>query len=204
MRIERLWWDFTVGLGSKWHEFFESLEVHDRLDINNDAHMWLLHFLFLDALNQEITVWANGWNTHVMSLRDQRNQSPASLFYFGCITKGLRGKHPSSETVPDEPVDDPEAYGIDWEVLQDQHLRQHHNWHNQDDVAQDGLLDQPLDHTRFSQVEVPGYDCPLSPDQILQLRDALLLLGHLDTHDMNIRRLMWQVAFHVCTAMATV
>jgi hypothetical protein len=190
-----------MGLGYKWHEFFEGLEYHDGLDINNDAHMWLLHFLFLDALNEEITAWANGWNTHIMSLRGQRNQTPAHLFYFGCISQGLRGTHPSHPTLPEEPLDDPEGYGIDWQELEDNQLVDHHHHHNPEEEDLAGVLDQPAYNLRLNQVEVPEYDCPLTDAQVLQLKQSL---GDADTNSMVARRHTWRRGFQVCREMARV
>jgi len=59
IHIERLWVDFTAGVGAKWKNFFEELEVQSDLDPNLLSHIWLLHYLFLDKLNQDITDWAN-------------------------------------------------------------------------------------------------------------------------------------------------
>ena len=53
IRIERLWQDVTRGFGRKWKEFFQQLEVEWGLDPNNDAHIWLLHYLFLEAINED-------------------------------------------------------------------------------------------------------------------------------------------------------
>ncbi|KAI0371588.1 hypothetical protein BV20DRAFT_1051599 [Pilatotrama ljubarskyi] len=53
IRIERLWVDVTSGFGSKWKEFFHQLEAQHGLNVDNDAHVWLLHHLFLEAINRD-------------------------------------------------------------------------------------------------------------------------------------------------------
>ncbi|KIO19209.1 hypothetical protein M407DRAFT_48023, partial [Tulasnella calospora MUT 4182] len=64
VRIERLWVDLTVALGAKWAEFFELLEVQSGLDINNINHIWLLHYLFLADINEEVSFFVRTWNHH--------------------------------------------------------------------------------------------------------------------------------------------
>ncbi|KAF5339525.1 hypothetical protein D9611_011449 [Ephemerocybe angulata] len=53
IRIERLWKDYYIGLIDKWYHFFHDLEAFYGLDVDNPIHLWLLHHLFLPALNEE-------------------------------------------------------------------------------------------------------------------------------------------------------
>ncbi|KAG2063454.1 hypothetical protein BDR04DRAFT_1037928, partial [Suillus decipiens] len=66
IRIERLWVDFTQGIGSKWKSFFQDLEATSGLDTDNihHIHIWLLHYLFLETLCKEVHGWAKAWNNH--------------------------------------------------------------------------------------------------------------------------------------------
>ena len=76
IRIERLWVDVTQGVGHKWYIFFEDLERSGLLDINNDAHIWLLHFMFLEPIN-----WgADGMGGNVEYAHDEfaRHEEPVS------------------------------------------------------------------------------------------------------------------------------
>ena len=50
-RIERIWYDVTEGFGGKWKDFFTDLEANEGLDVDNQAHIWLLHHLYLDDIN---------------------------------------------------------------------------------------------------------------------------------------------------------
>ena len=79
-----------------------------------DAHIWLLHHLFLAAINQDADDWASTWNEHKIRLNDERTRSPRDLFFFGMIENGVRG----FDDVPaahddDEDIDDLDTYGID-------------------------------------------------------------------------------------------
>jgi hypothetical protein len=53
IRIERLWVDITSGFGKKWHDFFTVLESREGLNTNLDAHIWLIHHLFLQFINHD-------------------------------------------------------------------------------------------------------------------------------------------------------
>ena len=91
--IERLWYDdLTEGLGSKWKTFFIELEAGDFLDVQNTAHIWLLHALFLDAINKELQEWARMWNQHTMQIQGKRSCSPNIMFMFGEVQEGVRGR----------------------------------------------------------------------------------------------------------------
>jgi hypothetical protein len=90
IRIERLWRDLTRGMGRKWKSFFTSLEAGNLLDPNFDDHIWLLHFLFLPCINQDLQEWAEVWNSHKIRLGDQgKESSPKELFIMGRLEAGF-------------------------------------------------------------------------------------------------------------------
>ncbi|KAM6496392.1 hypothetical protein JOM56_009098, partial [Amanita muscaria] len=80
IRIERLWVEVGRAIVSKWKPFFESLERHHGLDVDSAGHIWLLHHLYLRALNEEILGWAEHWNSHTMRLKHEANKSPRQMF----------------------------------------------------------------------------------------------------------------------------
>ncbi|KAF5379472.1 hypothetical protein D9615_006551 [Tricholomella constricta] len=116
IRIERLWRDLTLGFSGKWWNFFQSLEVHDRLNADSASHIWLLHHLFLEAINEDAIQWAEAWNHHVLSQRGQRQRSPRDMFFFGMMEHGMRGL-PGEVLEPE--VEDVAEFGIDWEMYDD-------------------------------------------------------------------------------------
>lgn len=91
VRIERLWVDVTAQVGASWAEAFTQLELHHGLDINNTHHIWLLHLLFLPAINQQLTFFAESWNQHRIQIRNGPNHSPADLFSFDMLVHGIQG-----------------------------------------------------------------------------------------------------------------
>jgi hypothetical protein len=46
------------GFGNKWKMFFMDLEATDELNMSNPAYIWLLHHLFLPAINEDMLEWA--------------------------------------------------------------------------------------------------------------------------------------------------
>ena len=120
IRIERLWVDVTAQVGAAWAEFFRTLELRHGLNINNAYHIWLLHYLFLDAINSDLDFFAQSWNQHKISFRGARSRSPADMFGFDMIALGVRG---DMVTDTDLQPDELEVYGMDWEALQDDTLR---------------------------------------------------------------------------------
>ncbi|KAG0693822.1 hypothetical protein DFH29DRAFT_815954 [Suillus ampliporus] len=77
IRIECLWRDVTQGFGRKWKQFFQLLEDHHDLKPNLDAHVWLLHHVFLDAVNDDAFQWAEAWNHHQLRIPGWRAAEPS-------------------------------------------------------------------------------------------------------------------------------
>ncbi|KIO22614.1 hypothetical protein M407DRAFT_79038, partial [Tulasnella calospora MUT 4182] len=112
VRIERLWVDLTVSLGAKWADFFQLLEVQSGLDINNVNHIWLLHYLFLADINEEVSFFVRTWNHHPIQMRGQLNRSPIDMYGFDMLVHGIRG-----DVYDEQGTQDLELYGVDWEAL---------------------------------------------------------------------------------------
>ena len=72
-RIEPIWYDWTTQAGSWWVNFFVLLEERGGLDVDQPNHLWLLHKLFLNALNAHIVEFVQMWNDHII------RQAPASI-----------------------------------------------------------------------------------------------------------------------------
>ncbi|KAJ6457388.1 hypothetical protein C8R45DRAFT_1056388 [Mycena sanguinolenta] len=118
VRIERLWVDVTAQVGATWADRFIMLEVRYGLDINNVAHIWLLHFLFLGTINSQLAFFAGAWNQHRIQMRGSTNRSPTDMFVFDMFINGVRGDQlPPEEEGLNE--DELEIYGIDWQGLRE-------------------------------------------------------------------------------------
>jgi hypothetical protein len=90
-RIERLWRDYKQAVSEKWKDFLADLEHNYNLNPDNQAHIWLLHWLFLDAINKDLDEWVNAWNHHKISLPGEPDRSPRDMYIFGMLEDGPRG-----------------------------------------------------------------------------------------------------------------
>ncbi|KAJ7205826.1 hypothetical protein GGX14DRAFT_367836 [Mycena pura] len=203
IRIERLWCDVTRGFGRKWSNFFLGLELSCGLLTHLDAHMWLLHHLFLPAINQDATDWARTWNEHKIRFDNDRTRSPRDLFFFGMIENGLRGFEgfPEADEADDD-IDDLDTYGIDWEELHNADIMAHYTENNVDQELDSEALDNPFSNDgphKLSHVEVSEPLCPFTPEQRVALLDSrLALLPHSQSRNMNSRKAVWIEALAFC------
>lgn len=196
IRIERLWLDITHRFGAKWKLFFEILEAHDGLDVNADTHLWLLHHLFLEAINTDIEQWIETWNNHTLSRRGQPHQSPCQMYLYGMIENSVCGIQ-----VEEDPDDiDSDVYGIDWEDIDHRNVREHHNLHNppipNDEYENPFMVQQP---TRLSHIPVPDPNCPFTPEQIALFDLQMSALPHFYSIDMQSHRLTWIDGLQIAT-----
>ncbi|TFK81744.1 hypothetical protein K466DRAFT_501617 [Polyporus arcularius HHB13444] len=195
IRIERLWVDLTAGVGAKWKAFLQDLEVSADLDPNIDAHIWLLHHLFLGAINEDTLEWAEAWNHHKISIDGERQRSPRDMFFFGTMQNGQRGLDVNSE-----PVEDPQTFGIDWEAIEDTTIHAHHEQTNvSDTLGSNPFYTQPP--TSLSEVCVPDVEAPLLPEQLDALDSFLYTLPAFHSRSMQARRAIWTAALSFCRAL---
>lgn len=90
-RIERLWVDLKFQLIHKWVNFFSSLELSHGLIITNQNHKWLLQYLFLGPINEEIERFVHTWNRHSIRRDGQRTRSPLDMWEWDIQIKGVPG-----------------------------------------------------------------------------------------------------------------
>jgi hypothetical protein len=150
VRIERLWVEVGSQFARRWRAFFLRLERLHCLDVSNPAHLWLLHTLFLDAINDDCKGFQGDWNAHPISGSGSPEVSiSVFLLYFqmmdflqdlrflgqlkhGIYENGHKGIHSdtltrygnqmqSSETGPDQ------EYEIDEEIVQGINREQQHH-----------------------------------------------------------------------------
>lgn len=140
-------------------------------------------------INEELEQWAAAWNHHVISRPGERHLSPHALFLQGTIEQGQRCLFLDEE----DEVGNIEEYGIDWQDLDSQRIRAHHDANNPDDLGQLNpnpfVLNQP---EQLSHVDVPDTLSPFATvPQDTEFHHRLQpILNH--THaDMESRRLLW-------------
>ncbi|KAJ3970262.1 hypothetical protein EV361DRAFT_1027262 [Lentinula raphanica] len=116
---QRLWVDISHYISQTWHDLFMTLELRHGLDALNTNHIWLLQHLFLTTINEQLALWAEGWNNHRISQRNGPSRSPEDMFGFDMIANGLRGGSLDEVAMTDEEL---EVFGVDWEGLRDDDL----------------------------------------------------------------------------------
>ncbi|KAF9502857.1 hypothetical protein BS47DRAFT_1374524 [Hydnum rufescens UP504] len=98
--------DVTTQLGAKWAEFFTSLELHHGFNVNSRSHKWLLHYLFLPDINDELLFFTYTWNHHQIHIWGQCSCSPIDFFYFDMLVQ--------DDVILPQNL---ELFGVDWEAL---------------------------------------------------------------------------------------
>ena len=84
-RIERLWRDVFSSCTILYYQLFRYLKDINFLDMDNDLHLFCLHYVFLPRLNQSLSEFIHMWNNH--PLGTEHNKSPNQLW--------MTGEHPS-------------------------------------------------------------------------------------------------------------
>lgn len=83
-RIERLWRDVFSGCTILYYQLFSYLEDMNLLDIDNELHLFCLHYIFLPRINKSLQAFIQMWNNH--PLGTEHNMSPVQLW--------MTGEHP--------------------------------------------------------------------------------------------------------------
>ncbi|KAK6972320.1 hypothetical protein R3P38DRAFT_3134346 [Favolaschia claudopus] len=202
VRIERLWVDVTAQIGATWANVFMLLELHHGLDINNVSHIWLLHYLFLTQINQQLEFFMDSWNQHQIQVRDGPNRSPADMFGFDMLVHGVRGTNLNAARDEEHMSDaELEVYGVDWEGFQDDVLldsRQENNAVNEGSSSWIGRVGPPPAE-QLNEVLVEPPTGPFSPEE---MDDLAASLGHLaDAVDDNEVANLWTEALILARQM---
>ena len=66
-RIERLWRDVFEGCLLSYYSLFQYREELSVLDIDNDIHLFSLHFVYLPRINNSLRTFQSAWNNHPLS-----------------------------------------------------------------------------------------------------------------------------------------
>lgn len=178
------------------------LEANHGLDPTQPAHVWLLHHLFLNAINQDANDWAETWNLHKLQIKKQRSRSPRDMFFFGMLQEGPRGMLVrSEERLVDEVVEDIPSYGIDWEVNEDDRLMNHLLEENPQDWQDDNPFTSASHPGQLSEVLCDPPNCPFDHRHLHDLDTVLAQRVDLFSRNMSVRRMVWQEAFAICQSM---
>ena len=106
-RIERLWREvFRCDLHFFYYVFY-AMEDTGLLNLENPAHLFILHLIFLPRINHALQEFKEAFNHH--SMRTSSNWSPYQMWLNGM----LREDNPLSHDMMDEDPDDLDIYGDD-------------------------------------------------------------------------------------------
>lgn len=84
-RIERLWGDLWRGLSNVYYDLFSFLESEGIIDIDNERHMFALHYVYLPRLNRDLASFVDQWNNH--GLRTEQHATHLQIFVQGCLER---------------------------------------------------------------------------------------------------------------------
>jgi hypothetical protein len=195
-RIERLWYDVTSGFGAKWKDFFVALEHNDGLNPSFPSHIWLVHFLFRTAIDEDAQQWAAAWNCHRMQIRGERSRSPEDMFMAGILQRGAQGLDLRPSANLNEDIGDVHQYGVDWGAHRDRRLMQHLHEHNPGDNQAADSFRLP---EHMARVECEPPNSPFSSEEMNVLRERLSIRVGEQAYcrDMPTRRVLWCHAFAI-------
>ncbi|PPQ71999.1 hypothetical protein CVT24_008269 [Panaeolus cyanescens] len=98
--IERLWVELGRRFCRAWRVFFLRLARLHNLDRGDPTHLWLLHFLFLEMINEDCRRFVAEWNAHPM--RNRQYKSPNDIEMEGMIKCGVYDNVLQGFVYPDE------------------------------------------------------------------------------------------------------
>lgn len=81
-RIERLWGEVGKHFCRQWKGFFQRLERLHYLDRRNPHHLWLIHYLFLDEIDQDCSEFQRGWNRHPLTSAQGKSPSVRTQSFY--------------------------------------------------------------------------------------------------------------------------
>lgn len=80
-RIERLWRDIWCAVTSSYYAALQCLEESGTLDIQNEMHVFCLHYVMLPRINMHLDLFQRTWDQHPLS--SEGNRSPQQLWIGG-------------------------------------------------------------------------------------------------------------------------
>ena len=78
-RIERFWGDSNRAITEFYWVLFTNLSNNYAVDFGQESHVFVIHHLFLDCINEDLQNFKFIWNNH--KLRTEHNKSPAQLLF---------------------------------------------------------------------------------------------------------------------------
>lgn len=97
-RIVRLWRDLYEGVLDHYHKLFYYIEDQGFLNIMNEIHIFALHNVYTNKINEKLNIWKEAWGSH--RLRTVRT-SPLQLYTSSMINNPVRdGEYVEEDDTP--------------------------------------------------------------------------------------------------------
>ena len=80
-RIERLWHDLFQSCLILFYYLFYQMEDLMILNVDNEIHLFCLHYVYLPRINRAVNQFLEAWNHHPLS--SMNNLSPIQLWIAG-------------------------------------------------------------------------------------------------------------------------
>ena len=90
-RIERLWHDVFQGCLIIFYKLFYQMEDQFLLNIEDDIHLFSLHYIFLGRINHALGQFLEAWNNHPLS--SCHNHSPIQLWIYGLCEQAMDDRY---------------------------------------------------------------------------------------------------------------
>jgi hypothetical protein len=151
--------------------------------VDSATHIWLVHHLFLDRLNDDIMEWAEHWNSHIMRLKDQRNTAPRDMFLRGLRRCATRRREEAMPGVGQAP--------IEWNAMEDEDIV-HQLW---------GRRENPFDNhapDALNHVHCEPPECPLMQAQVDELDTLVSTEFNMNAYNTDVYTLAWIRALSWC------
>ncbi|KAF7306246.1 Integrase catalytic domain-containing protein [Mycena indigotica] len=142
-RIERLWVEVGTQFARRWRAFFTRLERLHGLNHTSPRHLWLLHQLFLDEINDDCREFSDEWNLHPLKGNGNKGQSPLDIRFVSETCHGVDEDQPGIHPTVLE-----EFYGVVEDTDEE--------WQDIDDIIAN---DQHHD-IRHDPIAVPTHEAP--------------------------------------------
>ncbi|KAJ3712637.1 hypothetical protein C8R42DRAFT_615362 [Lentinula raphanica] len=189
-RIERLWVEVGSQFARRWRAFFYRLEHIHCLKRANLHHLWLLHYLFLDLINDDCKTFQSEWNLHPISGQEGKNESPHDKRWLGMIRNGVYMDADDCEGLDVAAIE--AFYGTagnpqirsngqtgagqldDEDVSLPPSPSSSDNSDSEDDL---GLGPIAMDQFLPKAVKTPRHDCPFTDDEYAVFTEAIQVAG---------------------------
>ena len=97
-RIEHLWHDVFQGCLIIFYKTFYKMGDEMLLDIEDDIHMFVFHYVFLDTVNPALAQFMEAWSNHPLS--SCHNMTPMQLWIQGLCNGQFNDQHIDQVSVP--------------------------------------------------------------------------------------------------------